>query len=422
VKSRRLSTYHNIHVHTEYSILDGVGFCEEYAKLARAAKMGYVCITDHGMAAAWPSLIDSCDKHGLKPVFGVEVYVNDFHHLVPKFKELDDEMKVKVRKSDHMLLIAINEKGFENLIKLVSLAWEKGFYYKPRLTTQQIWEHSDGIIATSGCFSSPINQRLAREDAPGARQLVKEWADVFKDRFYIEWMMIHWAKQEENNRLLFDIVDDFGLPPVVTNDVHYAQREDAFVQKVQLLIQSKNGTLKYPKGLVFDSDMLWFTTEDQMDERWDHYRKMYGEHRDDLYAVSKRATLDICQRCGYIKIDRSQKLPEIEGGEKLLAVMCWEMMDDLGWRQNKVYCDRLEEELELIEQKGFSSYFLTQKDICDAVCDELGSPRSPGRGSVGGSLVAFLLKITQLDPIKHKTLFSRFLSPSRGGRQMILKP
>lgn len=420
--SRRLSTYHNVHVHTEYSILDGVGFCEEYAKMAREAKMGYVCVTDHGMAAAWPSLIDACDKHGLNPVFGVEVYVNDYHHLVPQFSKLDDATKLKVRKSDHMLLIAMNEKGFENLIKLVSLSWEKGFYYKPRLTTKQIWEHSEGIIATSGCFSSPINQCLARSDIGGARTLVKEWSDVFKDRFYIEWMMIDWEKQEENNRLLFDIVDDFGLPPLVTNDVHYAYREDAFVQKIQLLIQSKNGTLKNPKGLIFDSDMLWFTTEDQMDERWMRYRGIYGEHRDDLYQSSKKASLDICQRCGYINIDRSQKLPHIEGAEEKLAAISWQMLEDMGWGDNEIYCERLEEELELIEQKGFSSYFITQKDICDAVCDELGSPRSPGRGSVGGSLVAFLTKITQLDPIKHKTLFSRFLSPSRGGRQMVLIP
>jgi DNA polymerase-3 subunit alpha len=194
---RKNSIYHNVHCHTEYSVLDGVGRVEEYAQIALDCGMGYLCATDHGMAAAWPTLLAVCEEKGLRPVFGAEVYVNDWHHMVPKFKDLSDEEKVRVRKNNHMLLLAENQVGFENLIKLTTLGWEKGYYYKPRVSMEQIAQHAEGLVATSACLASPINQELLKGNPKAAQKIMREWASLFPGRYWIEWQM---NGMEDQNR------------------------------------------------------------------------------------------------------------------------------------------------------------------------------------------------------------------------------
>lgn len=420
--STQTNTFHHVHVHSDSSILDGSGFPEEYVDLAIKHGMGYVAITDHGMAAAWPSLMDSCMKKGVRPVYGVELYMNDYHYLVPDFSKLSDEMKLMVKRNDHMLVFAENEKGFENLIKLVSKGWLEGYYRNPRVSWKDLSEHSEGLVITTGCLASPLNRRLSKDDPDGAKELLRKWHDVFQDRLYVEWQMIDIDQQDANNPILMNLAEDMGIETIVTNDTHYALESDAKMQAIQLLISSGGGTLQNPKGLQFDSKCHWFKSEDEMDYQWERKYRSVMDNRDDMYERSKLNTLKLCQRCGYVNPDRSPKLPEIPDADDELLRICYDALIKRGLSRNKIYRMRLQEELILISKKRFSSYFLIQREIIMAVRKEFKKDIGPGRGSAGGCLVAWLLGITQLDPVKHGTLFSRFLSPSRGGRQMCLHP
>lgn len=416
-----ISTFHQVHVHTDYSILDGTGFVEEYVDLAIRNKMGYVCVSDHGMAGAWPALMDTCEKKGVRPVYGVELYLNDYNKLVPEFSKLSDDMKAKVRQSNHMLVFAETERGYSNLIRLVSKAWESGFYYNPRVSWEELCEHSEGLVCTTGCLASPINRLISRESPGKAKDLLKQWHEVWKGRMWVEWQMIDVPDQDANNPHLMYMAEELDIPPIITNDVHYALPEHAYLQKVQLLIQSQGGTVQNPRGLVFDSTCHWYKNEHDMDEMWDgKYRSLMGAN-DDFYMRSKRATLDLCQRCGFVTPDRSPKLPIVDNADEKMRSICYDALKKLGL-DTPVHRARVEEELYLISKKGFSSYFLLQRDIISkAVRKEMKSDVGPGRGSVGGCFTAFLMGITKLDSVRHGLLFSRFLSPSRGGCQMCLR-
>jgi DNA polymerase-3 subunit alpha len=413
------STFHQVHVHSDYSILDGTGFVEEYVDLAVENGMAYVAVTDHGMAGAWPSLMDTCEKRGVKPVYGVELYLNDYNKLVPEFSKLSDEMKAKVRRSDHMLVFAETQAGYANLIRLVSRAWESGYYYNPRVSWDELCELSDGLVATTGCLASPINRALAKESPGKVKELLREWDDVWKGKLWVEWQMIDVDDQDSNNPKLMRLAEDLGIPPIVTNDVHYAKPDHAYLQKVQLLVQSRGGTIKNPSGLVFDSTCHWYKNELEMDERWDAKYRDLMDCRDDFYERSKEETLRLCQRCGYVSPDRSSKLPVTEDAEERMAEECYSALPKLGI-DDRAHRDRLKEELFLISKKGFSSYFLLQQEVIRGVRNAMKADIGPCRGSVGGCLSAHLMGITKIDPVKHDLLFSRFLSPSRGGRQMCL--
>lgn len=410
-----VSTYHNVHVHTDLSLLDGVGFVSEYAEIASKANMQYLAVTDHGMAAAFPSLLEQAKKHKIKPVFGVEFYVNDLVHLYDQRTTLSPEKFEEFGKNYHLLAFAESLQGFENLIDLSTIGWTKGFYRKPRISFEQLAEKNEGIVITSACLASSLNQRLLENKIGEAKDIAKKWNEVFKDRFWLEWQMIGMEDQDVNNFKIFDLAEKLGLPTILTNDVHYALPEDAKTQEIILLLQSGSHTINDKKGFRFDSNQLWFTTEQEMDER---YEKNYSDIPLDIYERSKEATLDLCHRCGYVQPDCSPKLPSVEGDKDILMEECLRSLCNLGLDKNKQYIKRFKKEYELICKKGFASYFLIQKEIIEAARDELGSCVGPGRGSVGGSLIAFLLDITEIDPIKHDTLFDRFLSPSRGGRQM----
>lgn len=453
--SRKSSTYHPVHTHSYYSVLDGVGSIDEYADVAAREGMGYLAVTDHHMAAAWPMLVEVCTARQLRPVFGVEVYVNDWHHLVPQFDTLSDDQKQAVRRNCHVLLFAENNKGFENLIHLVSDGWEHGFYYRPRVSFKQIAEHSEGLCATSGCLSSPVNRQLLQDKPEDARQLLREWAQVFGggQRYWVEWMMIGIQQQDANNVWLRRLAEEEGLEPIVTNDIHYQQPSDAVVQSVQLAVRS--GTVSQIIGtrLAFgeqpefiasdlgvpmhevrriaqqaDTDeeaddkvfqiqtrSLWFATEGEMDERWD---TAYKDTIDlEFYERSKRQSLALCQRCGYVEPDRSPKLPTYPDADSLLRDLTYAGLRRRGLDKNPTYTARAEMELEMLMRKGYNSYLLIDLEMIQAA-RSMGCPIGPGRGSVCGCLVAWAIGITEVDPIRHGTLFERFLSYSRGGRQL----
>lgn len=444
---KQVKKFHHIHVHSEFSVLDGFGTIEEYVAHAVKNGMGYLALTDHGVCGGWPKLLDLCEKNGIRPVFGSELYLNDYNHLIKSVSTLGEDMKIRVRKANHVILLAETETGFENIIKLSSMGWNGGMYYKPRVSRYQIAEHKDGIYVTSACLAGSICymiddymkrnfQDIERRNFDAShvkfvyksimqnKSFVEElenearwWKDTFGSKFYIEWQMLNLFPQCVCNKFLYDLCKKLNIEPVVTNDVHYLKQEDAYLQSIQLLLSSK-GTFNNPYGLQFDSDEIWFTLEEDMDKRWeDFHRQIIGD--DEFYERSKENTLLISQACGYVYPDREPKLPVVENAGQILKEKCEKSLR-LHGLDNEEYRKRLDEELGLIRAKDFESYFLIQQEIIEYVKNELKEPVGPGRGSVGGCLVAYLLGITKIDPVKHNLLFSRFLSPSRGGKQMKL--
>lgn len=414
------SIFHHLHLHTDSSILDGFGTCDEYADIAVANGMRYLCVTDHGMMAAVPHLIESCAARGLEPVIGIEAYLNDYQHLVPRWKELDSDTQQAVRKSYHLLLIAMNQSGYQKLVRLSSEAWERGFYYRPRMNWKSIAElcSTGDVICTSGCFASEISEAVYAKTPAEAEDMVKKYLEVFAGRFYLEWMMIRFQGQEENNLKIIRLADKLGLPTVVTNDVHFAVESDSICQQAQLLINSKTGTFSDPAGLQYDSTDLWFCTERDLDARW---RERYATAIPlSVYEESKKRTLEVCERSASPDIDTSLKLPVLPNAEAEFVEIVWKNLKKRGLSEDPEYRARLEEEIATIVEKGFCSYFLIVKMLVDRA-KEVGACVGPGRGSAVGSLACYLLGITDVDPVKHGLLFWRFLSPTRGGKLMKLE-
>jgi len=407
-----MSNFAHIHLHTDFSCLDGYGTVEEYAQKASENDIRYLCVTDHGMGAAYPRMIEECAKHdNLTPVFGSEVYVNNHHHLAANFRNLSDEEKFLTRRNFHLILIAKTNKGYENLVKLISEGWINGFYYKPRVSWETIKEHSEGLYCATACLGSEISQLALQDRISEAEDLARQYKEVFQDRYFIEVQMIKMEEQDKVNKDLIRIAAKLDIPIVVTNDVHYCEQGDSYNQTIELLLNSK-GTINNRSGLEFHTDQLWYKTPQEMDELWEmNYQNNIPEAE---YKEAKANTIRICESCD-VEIDTSPKFPKIENSADTMLEICISEMKRRGLYDKKVYRDRFLKEYGIICEKGYPDYFICVKKIVDYSKSQ-GYSVGPGRGSGAGSLICYLLDITGLDPIKHDLLFERFLSPSRGGK------
>ena len=349
----------HIHVHSDFSILDGFGTVKEYTEKAAKNNMKYLVITDHGMGAAYPRMIEECSKYNLKPVFGCEIYTNDYNHLIKSYKDLDEDMKDKVRKSEHLLLLAKNQIGYKNLVNLISKAWVDGFYYKPRVSLQEVFEHSEGLICCSACLASRLSRLIMDDKLQEAEDLARKFHEVWPNDYYIELQMNLVPEQRDVNTKLIRIAEKLHVPLVLTNDVHYCEKEDSTYQQYQLIINSK-GTINNPKGLEFHSKEFWYKTKDELDDMWER------EYQDNIpeseYKESLINTVNICEKCD-VEIDTSAKFPYVENAAEILMNKCISSLKRLGLYKNKTYQERLVKEYELIVGKGFESYFL----ICDDI-------------------------------------------------------
>lgn len=365
----------HIHLHTDFSCLDGFGLISEYTKKAADNNVPFFAVTDHGMGAAFPKMIEECQKNNITPIFGCEFYVNNFHHLVPEFSTLSDEMKKKVRKNNHLVLIANSNKGYENLVKLISNSWIDGFYYKPRVTWESIKEYSEGLTCSSACLGSELSQYVLNGDMKNAYRIASEYKELWPEDYYIELQMIKMKEQDVVNLGLIKIAKDLNIPTVITNDVHYCEKEDFYNHRLQLLINSR-GTINNPGDFEFHTDQLWYKTEQELDELWksDYSNNIPYE----IYEQSKRNTLIICQKCN-VEIDTSPKFPVIEDANSKMLSQCLEVLDKKKLRQNLTYMERLAHEYKVITDKEYSSYFMLVKQVIDWAKSE-GWSVGPGRG------------------------------------------
>jgi DNA polymerase-3 subunit alpha len=445
--------FEHLHLHTDYSLLDGFQTVEEAGNRAVEINQKFLTVSDHGMLGAVPRQIKICDKicdkhkdkNKLSPIFASELYINSLQpessgleDLQDFTKELSpDEMDV-FKASPHLLAIAYNLEGYKNLVRLTSWGWTKGFYRKPRVNYEQLKKHREGLIFTSCCYNSEIGRAFDKGGEEAGFQMLEKHLEMFgREHYYLELMLLDFKKQFAYDAFIIKCHERYKLPLIVSCDVHYCKKEDSHYQRLMLMIQT-NRTLKEieeakQKDAMVDffelqDANLWMKSEEELNEKW------LSDYKDiipyELFQEAKKNTVKICEMAKGVTFDRSLKLPNIENSDDKLRDLVVQGFNKRNLPKTKVYSSRIKEEISLIKRKGFSSYFLIQKMMTDEarrVCPEIlgwgdGSDAvGPGRGSAGGSLVCYCLGITDVDPIKEDLLFSRFLSESRGGRSMILE-
>src|SRR5262245_42994150 len=382
----------HLHVHSEYSILDGA--CRIPALAARAAEleMPAVGLTDHGSLAGAVQLYEHARKQGVKPIIGCEVYV------------CNDAAKQE-KGYAHLTLLAESTEGYGNLIKLASAGYLQGYYYKPRVDWSLLEQHSAGLIALSGCLSGRVSKALEESREADAAADLDRLVQVFgKGSTYVEIQNAGLAEQARINPLLAKLAQGTGLPLVATGDVHYLRHEDARAHEALLCIQSGD-SLKNPSRWKFDTDQFYFKTRAEMAQD-------FVEH-----PAALATTLEIAERCnveielGTIRLPR-YPVPEGRDAFDYLVELCEKGLEKRYERVTPEIQERLKFELKKIREMGFADYFLIVWDFV-SFAKRNGVSVGPGRGSTAGSLAAYALDITEVDPIKYDLLFERFLNPGR---------
>src|SRR6266545_564324 len=382
----------HLHVHSEYSILDGA--CRIPALAARAAEfqMPAVGLTDHGSMAGAIELYREAGKHGVKPILGCEVYVAD-------------DRRAQTKGNAHLTLLAADNTGYGNLIKLASAGFLEGYYYKPRVDWELLQSHSRGLIALSGCLSGRVCKALEEARPADAAADLDRLVQIFgKDSTYVEIQNAHLEPQQRINPLLAKLAEGTGLGLVATGDVHYLRHEDARAHEALLCIQSGD-SLKNPQRWKFDTDHFYFKSPQEMAADFPGY-----EH-------ALRRTLEVAERCNVtLELDRillpKFPTPDERDAFDYLVELTEKGLQKRYERATPELTERLKFELKTIRELGFTDYFLIVWDFI-AFAKRNGIQVGPGRGSAAGSLVAYCLEITDIDPIKYDLLFERFLNPGR---------
>ncbi|MBI3914553.1 MAG: DNA polymerase III subunit alpha [Chloroflexi bacterium] len=389
------SDFVHLHVHSEYSLLDGMASPKSLATRARELNQRALAITDHGALYAAISFYDECKAAGVKPIIGVEAYLAR--------RTMQDRDAQLDRSSYHLLLLAENETGYKNLLKLVSAAELEGFYYYPRVDHELLAKYSEGVIATSGCPSAEVPRLILNGKRDEARKWLAWYRDVFPDRFYIELQEHGIQEMIGLDKELIALAREFNLPLVATNDVHYLKPEDAWAQEILLCIQTQT-TITDPKRMKMDGADYYLKSSEEMGALW----KEFPDALTNTLAIAERCQIDLDFKKYHLP---KFPLPNGLSAEAYMRQLC-----DAGFQRRYPQGDhaareRLEYELGVIHKMGFDTYFLIVWDLCRVAREQ--DIWYNVRGSAAGSMVAYCLQITNLDPIQNRLIFERFLNPGR---------
>jgi len=394
--------FSHLHVHTQYSLLDGAAGIKPLMSKAKQYGMGALAITDHGNMYGVPEFVNEANSNGIKPLIGCEFYVaNGSMHDRSNKMHADNAEKMIF----HQLMLAKNEVGYRNLSKLCSHGFIDGFYYKPRIDKELIKKHSEGLIATTCCLASEVNQAILNRGEEEAEKLFKEWLDIFGEDYYIELQRHGIRDQDKCNEVLVKWAKKYNVKMIATNDVHYIDSEDSEAQDILLCLQTGKN-YDDPKRMRFDGDQFFLKTQDQMQELF----KDLPEALDNTgEIVSKIETPDLKRDILLPMFD----LPEgFISEDEYLRKLTYDGARSRYPNLSQQVKERIDHELKIIKDMGFAGYFLIVQDFVIAA-RELGVAVGPGRGSAAGSVVAYCTSITNIDPIKYDLLFERFLNPER---------
>ena len=388
----------HLHVHSEYSLLDGANRIKDLPKRAKELGMDAIALTDHGVMYGAVEFFKECKKNDVKPIIGCEVYV------APRGRK-DKEPNLDTNYS-HLILLAKDKIGYQNLIKLVSIGFIEGFYYKPRIDLEVLEKYHEGLICLSGCLAGSINQAILKNDIEKAKETAKWFKNLFQEDYYLELQFNGLKEQTLANQKLVEIGRELNIPLVATNDAHYLKKEDSYNHEVLLCIQTGK-KMQDEDRMRFETDEFYIKSPEEMSE----YFKNLPETIEN--------TVKIAEKCNYEFEFGNTKLPNYDVPKEYPTHLAYfkelcenGLKERYGENPSQEIKGRLDYEISVIEKMGYVDYFLIVWDFIH-YARENGIPVGPGRGSGAGSIAAYAIGITNIDPIKYDLLFERFLNPER---------
>jgi len=430
--------FFHIHLHSVFSLRDGMIPIAGLVENAKQRKQRVVAVTDHGLLSAAYELYQRANKEKILPMIGIELYTSPHRddmlreqYRLPKvFKDAD--MRQSVRRSlarvHHLLALAYNGEGYRNLFRINNEAQVDGFYKSARTTNERVIEHAEGLVIGSACYAGEIPQLLWNDNWREARYLVDRFKEAFPDRFFIELMLIEWKNQIELNSRLIRLARQTNTPMIFSCDAHYLHKEDAELHPILLNIDrirgDKDGKTKTMSDLAAEDKVWEFEAKDlyvkDLVDCWDCFWRVHrnAEFTDAVFRECLDNLTHIAAMVEPIRLEHTPRLPQIPDAIGELGRRCRSGLE-ARLRDGRIppdrrqdYEDRLAFEMKVVLDIQATEYMLLFSDIA-GFCEEQSIPRGPGRGSVGGSLVAWLIDITQVDPIRHGLLFERFLDLER---------
>ena len=412
-------SFTHLHVHSYYSLMDGLNSPAELAQAAKDAGQTALAITDHGTLASHRDMQIACKEVGIKPILGVEAYISPTDRF-----DRSSKTDKSIQAYNHIILLAKNKKGLENINTLQELAWNEGFYHKPRIDREVLKEYAEGIIVLSGCLNGLISKAIERDEFAEAELMLKDFKKTFGENFYIE---VQSHNPEKINQKLLELADKLKIKAVATGDAHFAKGEDKVLEEAMLIISTNP---KMDKEADFEMSR-------KMNNLMDRFNYLYPDRRIsfedfNLFIQSRQEIQDDFSKVGITRTDIFDNTMEIANkveeydfnrnldllpvpktnADKKLREMALAGLENIGKADDEEYKARLEEELDVIKQKKFASYFLVVGDMI-GWAKQNNIMVGPGRGSAAGSLVCYTLGITDVDPIKYNLLFFRFINPER---------
>ncbi len=411
-------SFTHLHVHSYYSLMDGLNSPLELVQAAKAAGQTAIAITDHGTLSSHREMQIACREEGIKPILGVEAYISPTDRF-----DKSSKTDKSIQAYNHIILLAKNKKGLENINTLQEIAWNEGFYHKPRIDREILNEYSEGIIVLSGCLNGLISKAIEKGEFSEAKMVLKDFQKTFGKDFYVE---VQSHNPEEINSKLLELADELGIKAVATGDAHFAKEEDRVLEEAMLILSTspkmdKDADFEMSRQIKDINDRLNYLYPDRRISFQDY--NLFIQSRSEIEADFNKAgitrkdiyenTMEIADKIGEYDFNSGLDLlpvPKTDADQKL-SQMASEGLKRLNL-VDQVYLERLKEELSVIKDKSFASYFLVVADMINWA-KENDIKVGPGRGSAAGSLVCYALGITDVDPIKYDLLFFRFINPER---------
>jgi len=409
----------HLHVHSYYSLMDGLNSPLELAQAAKDAGQDAIAITDHGTLASHREMQLACKEIGIKPILGVEAYISPTDRF-----DRSSKTDKSIQAYNHIILLAKNQNGLKNINILQELAWNEGFYHKPRIDKEILKEYAKDIIVLSGCLNGLISKAIERQDFTEAKSILQDFKQTFGEDFYIE---VQSHNPKEINSKLLELADELNIKPVATGDAHFAKGEDKILEEAMLILSTspkadKEADFEMSRNMNNMLDRFNYLYPDRRISFQDY--NLFIQSREEIELDFNKCeikrtdiyenTIEIASKIAEYDFNRGLDLlpvPKTNADQKL-SQMALEGLKRLSLDQDKTYINRLEEELSIIKDKSFASYFLVVADMINWA-KENNIMVGPGRGSAAGSLVCYVLGITDVDPIEYDLLFFRFINPER---------
>jgi len=393
-----MSNFVHLHVHSEYSLLDGANRIKDLPVRAKELGMNAIALTDHGVMYGVIDFYKACKKEGIKPIIGCEVYV------APRSR-FDKEPNID-NKYNHLILLAKNNQGYQNLSKLVSIGFIDGYYYKPRIDLEMLEKYHEGLICLSACLAGSVNQAIISGDMEKAEETALWYKNLFKDDYYLEMQNNGIKEQVLANQKLVELGKKLDIPLVGTNDAHYLKKEDAYNHEVLLCVQTGKKITDLDR-MKYETEELYIKSPEEMSE----FFKNIPEAIENTEKVAQKCNVEF--EFGNTILPNYDVPEEYETHYDFLKKLCDEgIREKYGENPSQKILERAKYEIDVISKMGYIDYYLIVWDFI-AYAKSQGIPVGPGRGSGAGSILAYAIGITDVDPIKYNLIFERFLNPER---------